>query len=142
VSDTGVLILVGLSFVGIGIVFGALAWFFLARTRRFLRTAANATGTVIELIESSGSEGGTTYSAVVQFRTTDGREIHWTESMASNPPAGQRGDTLQMKYDPANPQTARIAKTSRLWFMPIFLGGMGVLFLAVGAVLAVVGSAQ
>jgi hypothetical protein len=142
VSDKGVLILVGLLFVGIGIVFGALAWFFLARTRRFLRTAVDATGTIIDLVESSGSEGGTTYSAVVRFQTADGREIQWTESMASNPPAGKRGDQLLMKYDPANPQSARIAKTSRLWFMPMLFGGLGALFFAIGVVLAVVGAGQ
>lgn len=141
-SDKGVLILVGLLFVGIGVVFGALAWFFLARTRRFLRTAVDAIGIIVDLIESSGSEGGTVYSAVVRFQTADGQEIQWTESMASNPPAGQRGDQLPMRYDPADPQKARIAKTSRLWFMPLLFGGMGVLFFAIGVLLAIVGAAQ
>ena len=141
-SDRGVLLLVGLLFVAIGIVFAGLAWFFLARTRTFLRAAVDTTGTIVDLLESSGSEGGTTYSAVVRFHTADGREIQWTETMASNPPAGQRGDQLAMKYDPANPQKARIAKASRLWFMPAFFGGMGALFLAIGLVLAIVGAAQ
>ncbi len=140
-SDKGVLILVGLLFVGIGLVFGGLAWFFLAQTRRFLRTAVDATGTIIDLIESSGSEGGTTYSAVVRFQTADGREIQWTESMASNPPPGQRGDTLGMKYDPENPQRARIAKASRLWFMPALFGGLGVLFFIIGVILTIAGAA-
>ena len=99
-------------------------------------------GTITDLVESSGSEGGTTYSAVVRFQTADGREIQWTESMASNPPAGKRGDQLLMKYDPANPQSARIAKTSRLWFMPMLFGGLGALFFAIGVVLAVVGAGQ
>lgn len=135
----GTLLLVGVIFLGVAAVMLGLGIFFLVRTRRFLRTAVEATGTIIELRESSGSEGGTVYSAVVDFQTADGRSIRWEESMASNPPAGQPGEQLVMKYDPANPQRARIAKATRMWFMPVLFGGLGVLFLGLGVVLTVAG---
>lgn len=135
----GTLLLVGVIFLGVAAVMLGLGIFFFVRTRRFLRTAVEATGTIIELRESSGSEGGTVYSAVVDFQTADGRSIRWEESMASNPPAGQPGEQLVMKYDPANPQRARIAKATRMWFMPVLFGGLGVLFLGLGVVLTVAG---
>ena len=98
----GTLLLVGVIFLGVSAVMLGLGIFFFVRTRRFLRSAVDATGTILELRESSGSEGGTVYSAVVEFRIADGRTIRWEESMASNPPAGRPGEQLAMKYDPAN----------------------------------------
>lgn len=135
----GTLLLVGVIFLGVAAVMLGLGIFFFVRTRRFLRTAVEAMGTIVELRESSGSEGGTVYSAVVDFQTADGRSIRWQESMASNPPAGQPGEQLVMKYDPANPQRARIAKATRMWFMPVLFGALGVLFLGLGVVLTVAG---
>jgi hypothetical protein len=141
VDDSGgTVLLVGVIFLVIGAVMIGLAIFVFNRTRRFLRTALDATGTILELRESSGSEGGTVYSAVVAFQTTCGRSIRWEESMASNPPAGQPGEQLVMKYDPANPQKARIAKATRMWFMPMLFGGLGLLFLGLGVVLTIAGA--
>ena len=68
----GTVLLVGVTFLVIGAVMIGLAIFFLSRTRRFLRTAVDATGTIVDLLESSGSEGGTAYSAVVEFQAADG----------------------------------------------------------------------
>jgi len=138
----GTVLLVGVIFIATGAVMIGLAIFFFSRTRRFLRTAVEATGTIVELVESSGSEGGTAYSAVVEFQTADGRAVRWEESMASNPPVGRKGDQLLMKYDPADPNKARVAKATRMWFMPALFGGLGGLFFGVGVVLAVVGALQ
>ena len=138
-DDSSALLLVGVIFIAIGAIFIGLGIFFFIRTRRFLRTAVETAGTIVELRESWGSEGGTVYSAVVEFQTADGRSIRWEESMASNPPAGQPGEQLVMKYDPANPQRARIAKATRMWFMPVLFGGLGLLFLVIGVVLTVAG---
>ncbi|HMF03550.1 MAG TPA: DUF3592 domain-containing protein [Acidimicrobiia bacterium] len=139
-DDSSALLLVGVIFIAVGAVFIGLGIFFFIRTRRFLRTAVETAGTIVELRESSGSEGGTVYSAVVEFQTTDGRSIRWEESMASNPPAGQPGEQLVMKYDPANPNKARIAKATRMWFMPMLFGGLGLLFFVIGVVLTIAGA--
>jgi Protein of unknown function (DUF3592) len=139
-DDTGgTLLLVGLIFLAVGAVQLGLGIFFFVRTRRFLRRAVETTGTIVDLIESSGSEGGTVYQAVVEFQTADGRAIRWQESMASNPPAGQPGEQIPIKYDPANPNKARIAKTFRLWFLSGLFGLLGLLFLGLGVVLTVAG---
>lgn len=60
--------------------------------------------------------------------------------MASNPPAGQVGEQTPIKYDPANPSKARIAKRFRLWFLSGLLGLLGLLFLGIGAVLTAAAS--
>jgi len=141
VNDSGgTVLLVGVTFLVIGAVMIGLAIFFLSRTRRFLRTAVDASGTIVDLLESSGSEGGTAYSAVVEFQAADGRTIRWEESMASNPPVGRQGEQLLMKYDPADPNTARVARATRMWFMPALFSGLGALFFGVGAVLTLVGA--
>jgi hypothetical protein len=140
VDDSGgTLLLVGIIFLAVGLVQLGLGIFFFLRTRRFLRTAVTTTGTIVDLIESSGSEGGTVYQAVVEFQTADGRTVRWQESMASNPAAGQPGDRVPMKYDPSDPDKARIAKTFRLWFLSGLFVLLGLLFLGIGVVLTVAG---
>ena len=138
-DDSSSLLLVGVIFLAVAAVMLALGFLFFSRTRRFLRTAVDTTGTIVDLVESSGSEGGTVYQAVVEFRTADGRTVRWQESMASNPPAGHRGDDIAMKYDPADPNKARIAKATRMWFMPVLFGGLGLLFLVLGVILTIAG---
>jgi Protein of unknown function (DUF3592) len=131
---------IGLIFLGVGAVQVALAGFFIARTRRFLRTAIDASGTIVELLESRSSEGGPSYQAVVEFPTGDGTLIRWTETMASNPPAGQPGEQLPMKYDPADPRNARISRPFRLWFLSGLFGLLGLVFVVIGAGLMAAGA--
>jgi hypothetical protein len=138
-DDSSSVLLVGVIFLAVAAVMLALGFFFLSRTRRFLRTAVDATGRIVDLVESSGSEGGTVYQAVVEFQTGDGRTVRWQETMASNPPAGHPGDNVPMKYDPADPNKARIAKAVRMWFMPMLFGGLGLLFLVLGVILTIAG---
>ena len=137
----GTMLLVGLIFMGVGVPMFAVAVFLFFRTRRFLETAVNTTGTIVDLIAQHSSEGGISYQAVVQFKTAEGRDVIWTESMASNPPAGQPGDEVPMKYDPTDPDDARISKPFRLWFLPGLLGLLGGLFGGLGAVFTVIGLA-
>lgn len=76
------------------------------------------------------------------FKTAEGRDLQWTESMATNPPAGQPGDQVPVKYDPTDPEEARIAKPFRLWFLPGLFGLLGGLFGGLGAVFTVIGLAS
>ena len=141
-AASDVLLPLGLGFLGLGLLFVGLAAFFFFRTRKFLETAVSTSGTIVDLVASSGSEGGTVYQSVVQFMTADGQTVTWQESMASNPPAGQPGDQVPMLYDPTDPNDARIAKPFRMWFLPGLFALLGVIFDGVGAVMAIIGFAD
>jgi len=132
----GLLVTALLTF-GIGVAMLTLAIFFWRQTRRFLETAVDTEGTIINLATVT-RRGETSYRAIVEFDTRDGSRIRWRDKTTSDPPVGQRGDRLPMKYDRANPRNARINLPSRLWFAPRFLGGLAVLFFGVGLCCVVV----
>lgn len=54
------------------------------------------------------------------------------DSIGSNPPRFTVGQLVTVRYDPQNVSNARLAGRFRLWFVPMPLGGLGVLFLGVG----------
>jgi hypothetical protein len=130
---------VGLIFVPTAAVLLGLAIFFFVRTRRFLARAIDTHGTVVELVASRSSEGGTTYKPVVQFTTPEGGTFQFTDSMSSNPPGFDVGEAAPVKYDPKNPQRARIGTGFRLWFLVALFGGLGLIFAVVGLALLVAG---
>lgn len=98
---------------------------------------ASPTGVIVDRLESSDSEAGTLYQVVVEFQTREGQTVRWTDSIASNPAAGDVGDQIPMKYNPDDPNEARIARAFRMWFATVFLSGMGLIFGGVGAVLLI-----
>lgn len=128
----------------IGIVFSLLGGllvligvFIFIRTRIFISKAQEVKGTVIQMVWSRGSEGGGGYSPVYQFRTIDGQTIVVSDSLSSNPPMFQEGQTIDVLYDPENPQKARIKKWMSLYFVSVLLGGMGLIFGGVGVALLI-----
>jgi len=125
-----ILIVVIFGFVSlILIAIGVFLWF---TTKRFAENATQTTGTVIALAEHHSSDSGTTYSPIVRFRAMDGREVEFTESMSSNPPGYVINEQVPVLYDPSNYQKARVFKSTwRLYFAPLLLGGMGILFLII-----------
>ena len=133
---------IGLGFLGVGAALFVVAYLVAVPTRRFLRTALDAMGTVVDLALSSPPDGGRPrYAIVVEFRTTDGAPVRWTERTASNPPIAQPGDSVAVKYDPTDPRRVRLGAPARLWLLPRLFAGLGAASIAVGAVLAVVGLA-
>ena len=56
--------------------------------------------------------------------------------MGSSPPGFQPGQVVTVRYDPANPQDARLTGLTRLWFTPMLLGGMRIFILVLGIVLS------
>ena len=110
--------------------------FLLIRTRLFLSRAQTAKGTVIEMVyrrsSSSNGGGGGGYAPVYQFVTSDGQSIVKADSISSNPPRFQVGQEIDVLYESGNPQKARINKWMNLYFVPVLLGGMGLIFGGVG----------
>ena len=126
---------VGIFFSLVGGLLGLIGVFLFIRTRIFIGKAQEAKGTVIQMVysrtsSSSGSGGG--YVPVYQFRTLDGQNIVIQDSLSSNPPRFQVGQEIDVLYESGNPQKARINKWMNLYFVPVLLGGMGLIFGVVG----------
>ena len=127
---------VGPIFAIVGSLLGVLALFFLLRTRRFLATAKEARGTVIQMVYSSSSDGGGGYSAIYQFKTLDGQSVTKQDSLSSNPPRFRVGQEINVLYEPGDPSKAYINNWMSLYFLPALLGVMGLIFGGVGVALA------
>jgi hypothetical protein len=84
------------------------------------------------MVFSSDSDGGGGYSPVYRFRTLEGQEIEAGENLRTNPPQFKVGQTIDVLYDPDNPQKARIKKWFNLYFLPALLGFLGLLFGGIG----------
>lgn len=121
-----------LAFGFVGFILAALALFFWLRTRSFLGTAQKAQGTVIRMVYSSDSDGGGGYSPVYTYRTMSGQVIEVTDSMFSNPPQFKEGQMIDVLYDPENPGRARINKWFNLYFVPLLLGFLELVFGGIG----------
>ena len=107
----------------------ALGVFFLLRTMAFLRGAVATTGTVVDMERYSG-EHGPTYTPVVEYVRPDGLRQRFSEEGSSSRPGCAVGDTVPVKFDPENPERARIDRPLRLWGLPAFFLLMGAVFIA------------
>lgn len=79
------------------------------------------TGTVVRLEESSSSEGGCcVYSPVIEFEA-NGQTYSFEGDNASNPPAYDVGEEVNVIYHPTDPDTAQINKWTERWLFPIII---------------------
>lgn len=129
------LIIIGTVFGFVGMLLFAIGIFILIHTRIFMDKAQEVKGTVIRMVYRRGSDGGRGYSPVYQFRTITGQTIEIADGMSSNPPMFTEGQSVDVLYDPENPNRARIKKWSSLYFVPLLLGGLGIIFGGIGVVL-------
>ena len=78
-------------------------------------------GTVVQMEESSSSEGGCcVYSPVIEF-VAGGQTFSFEGDTASNPPAYKVGEEVSILYDPADPNTVQINKWSERWLFPLII---------------------
>jgi hypothetical protein len=129
---------VGGILAAVGVLILLIAGFLIVRTRRFLARSVATQGMVIAYARSSGSEGGSTYRPVVRFTLADGRVSQFADGLATNPPSYAVGAAVPVRYDPFDPEQARIDSRMRLWLVPSILVAVGALLLAIGAVMAFV----
>ena len=130
--------ILGLVFGGVGLLLIVLALFFLIRTRMFISNSRETMGTVTQMVYDSDSEGGG-YTPIFRYRTLEGQEVEVSGNLRTNPPQFKVGQTIEVLYDPENPSKARIKKWFNLYFVPMLLGLLGLLFggIGVGVVIAV-----
>ena len=133
----GAALIIGIVFGFVGSILFIIGVFIFIRTRAFISRAQAVKGTVIKMLSSSGSEGGTVYAPVFRFTTIEGQSMEVAESVYSNPPGYSVGDVVEVLYDPQNPSNARTSKMGSLYFVPLLLGGLGGIFACVGGIMLI-----
>ncbi len=117
-------------------------------TKKFIQKAISAEGVVIKVDErmetSTDSDGYTTnvkmYTPVIKFLTQDGKEIVFTSQVSTNNKNAWKVDQkLVVLYDPEDPQKARINKRTNLYFLPIILTIIGLVFMLLGMIMRFAG---
>jgi hypothetical protein len=101
-------------FAGFGLVMLVVTFGLYSREQAFIKRASHAAGTVVDLQFSRGSDGGGAYYPLVAFRDVRGDSFVVRSHAGSNPPSWRRGDAVDVLYDPADPQGARIGSFFQL----------------------------
>ena len=127
---------IGVIFTLLGSLLLLIGMIFFINTRIFAARAQQVKGTVDHMKFRHDSDGGG-YAPVFQFKTLSGESIQIAEMIYSNPPQFHAGQVVDVLYDPKNPKRARINKGFNLYFVPLLLVGMGLLFFGVGVVLLI-----
>lgn len=83
----------------------------------FMNSSKVTSGKVIGLAEDTHPDSGITYSAVVEFTLPEGRTLQFEDdSQTCSPPCHTVGDTVPVRYEPANPDRAIIdTPTNWVW---------------------------
>ena len=107
------------------VVFIGVGLFELHNTRIIVNTYETTTGLVVgnDYLGHTDPEDSArvtwTYHPVVQFNTTDGRLITFTNIAGANPPKYEIGNMLVVYYNPERPQDAVIKDWGSLWGGPL-----------------------
>lgn len=129
-------LIIGIVFPLVGLLLVVIGVFIFVRTRSFISSSQEVKGTVVRNAYHSGSEGGG-YAPVFGFTTIAGQRVEVEDNMQSNPPQFREGEVVDILYDPQNPSRARINKGMNLYFAPILLSIMGMIFGGIGLILLV-----
>jgi hypothetical protein len=128
--------------LGLGALMIVLAIVSIFRTRRFLATAVTVEGTITDIekrertVRRQGeTEQKTTFHPRISFTTKEGKPYEFIERTGTSMPTFAVGGTVQVKYDPANPQEARMATTYRLWATPVIMMIIGIAAIIIGVIL-------
>jgi len=104
---------------------GGAAWTYF-KGQRTLQSRVTATGTVVELTQQNTSRGYI-LCPVVEFTIPSGERIRFTSEFGSRPASHTVGQSVAVRYDPAEPQKAEVESTMSLWLVPLIMGFMGLI---------------
>jgi hypothetical protein len=132
--DPSLLLSIIFFLIGIGMLIGGI--FAYRSNQQFLQSSLKSKGTVTSL-DLRHSSDSSSYHPVVQFRTLKNQIINFTSSVGSNPASYQVGETVEVNYDPTNPNSAKINDFSSNWLTVLILSVMGTVFSSLGLILPV-----
>ncbi|NVM87774.1 hypothetical protein FHT32_001413 [Variovorax sp. SG517] len=124
-----------LVFGAVGLVLCAVAWLLHHNTASFIASASRTQGEVMRLlyVESSKRNESGTWKPLVRFKAPSGEIIEFAPSSSSSPPAYEVGETVDVFFDPNDPQDAMLDGFFSLWGGAAITGGLGLVFLLVTA---------
>lgn len=102
------------------------AWFYLDRNA-LINDGVQTVGVVTELVRSSGSN---TQAPVVEFNLKNGERHTFTSSLFSSPPAYTVGESVELWYNPKNPDEVALSGMES-WLLPLIFG---IFFLVFGGI--------
>jgi len=121
----------GISALGL---LGGAVWAYFKQQQTAERRVAT-TGTVIELTESVTANGrASMLCPVVEFTTVTGEKIRFTSEFGSRPAGHKIGQSVNVRYEAADPQKAEIESTMNRWLVPAILVFMGMIAGCMGIV--------
>src|SRR5205814_10442154 len=114
--------------IGVGVLIaGAVA---AVKQSRESRSRVAATGKVVDLVKRVFCAGsGGVYCPVVEFSTATGQFVRFESGFGTMPATHQIGQSIAVRYQPADPQKAEVDSATSRWLVPGCMIGMGVLFL-------------
>lgn len=116
----------------VGVLMLIAAGLLYQNTTKFIASASRAQGEVIDLlrVESSRRNSSDTWRPMVHFKLPSGEIIEFTPSSSSSPPAYDKGEIVEVFFNPADPKDARLDGFFDLWGGAAIVGGLGAVFLA------------
>jgi hypothetical protein len=101
----------------------------IVRTKSFLLRSVEVTGEIIRLQRSEDCDRyGYTYAPVFSFNAAGGETYTVTSDVSSTLPGFSVGESVRVRYDPTNPEDARIHSLFQTWGVGIISGAVGVFF--------------
>ena len=136
----GALLLVGVLFglIGLAVLISGIVAAF--KQSRKSASGVKATGTVVNLVSrvfNPGSAG--VYCPVVDFTSATGQPVRFESQFGTMPASHRVGQTIAVRYDPADPQKAEVDSVTANWFVPGCTIAMGLGFVVMGLVFLVIG---
>lgn len=110
----------------LGLIGGAVWAYF--KQQQTMESRIMTTGTVVELTDRVTASGrASMICPVVEFTTATGEKIRFTSEFGSRPAGHKLGQSVNVRYEAAEPQKAEIESTMNLWLVPLILVFMGVI---------------
>ena len=112
------------AYLGLGALMLVLGIFFYFNANQFRGSAEKATGTVVDF-----TAVGENTCPVVRFITSDGQRVDAVADVCS----AQIGDTVEIFYDPEQPDRIQVDNPTQSLYIPAFLSVFGLYALAQGS---------
>lgn len=104
----------------LGLIGGAVWAYF--KQQQTMESRVATTGTVVELTDRITASGrASMICPVVEFTVPSGEKIRFTSEFGSRPAGHKIGQSVNVRYDAADPQKAEIESTMNSWLVPLIL---------------------